>query len=70
MNTNKLKYIHGALVMAQSKAEGREIEIMKSAIMMIEKELEPQIMPFSPETNELIEKTRLLGESMTKSERY
>lgn len=35
MNKNKLKYIHGALTIAQSRAEGRELEIMKSAAKMV-----------------------------------
>jgi hypothetical protein len=37
MTTNQLKYVHGVLVMAQAKAEGAEVELLKSAIRMIEK---------------------------------
>jgi len=39
MTANQLKYIHGVLVMAQAKAEGAEIELLKSAIRMVEKDM-------------------------------
>ena len=33
---NKLKYIHGALTIVLSRAQGNELEIVRSAIKMVE----------------------------------
>ena len=35
--TIDLKYIHGALFIAQSRAEGAELQIIRNAIRMVEK---------------------------------
>lgn len=55
---------NGVILRATRKKDARQIvdEYLKRC--------ESKILPFSPETNELIKKTRKLGESITKPERW
>jgi len=57
------------IAMPESHLEDVGVEIWNLCEQIQEVENRPQPMPFAPEINEMIEKTRKLGESITKSER-